>query len=148
LNRVQRLFSVFAITCAVSGAMASPASASPETLRRSMSNILFAPLDIALSPVVAANTIYKNLNNIDDSLGVRIAYVIPGFVWNVGLNAGSGVIRAAAGGLELLPGIFLLPFKLDMAPLFAPGEKGNALVDIETPPLNVKFGIDYSSIPY
>lgn len=128
--------------------MASPAAASPETLRRSMSNILFAPLDIVFSPFVAANTIYKNLNEIDDSLGVRLAYVIPGYVWNVGLMAGSGVIRAIAGGLELVPGIFLVPFDLDMTPLFAPGEKANALVDIETPPLNIKFGIDYTSVPY
>jgi len=128
--------------------MASPAAASPETLRRSMSNILFAPFDIALSPIVAANTIYKNLNDIDDSLGVRLAYVIPGYVWNVSVNAGAGVIRAVAGGLELVPGIFLVPFDLDMTPIFAPGEKANALVDIETPPLNIKFGIDYTSIPY
>jgi hypothetical protein len=129
-------------------ATASPAAASPETLRRSMSNILFSPLDIALSPVVAANSIYRNLNDIDDSLGVRIAYPLPGFVWNTGLTIGAGGLRMLTGLLELVPGLILLPFETDMDPLFAPGEKADALVDVETPPLAVKFGIDYSSVPY
>ena len=127
---------------------AAPAAASPETLRRSMGNILFAPFDIALSPVVAGNTIYRNLNDIGDSLGVRIAYPIPGYVWNVGLTIGSGAIRELSGLLELLPGLILLPFEADMSPLFAPSEKANALVDYDTPPLHIKFGIDYTSVPY
>jgi hypothetical protein len=88
------------------------------------------------------------MNDIDDSLGVRLAYVVPGYAWNTGLQIGAGALREVAGLLELLPGIFLLPFELDMDPLFAPTEKANAMVDIETPPLNIKFGIDYTSVPY
>jgi hypothetical protein len=129
-------------------AVASPATASPETLKRSMCNILFAPVDIALSPIVAAHSIYRNLNDIDDTLGVRLAYTVPGFAWNTGLQIGAGAIRELTGLIELVPGLFLLPFEADMDPLFAPTEKAGALVDIETPPLNIKFGIDYSSVPY
>jgi hypothetical protein len=129
-------------------AVASPATASPETLRRSIGNILFAPVDIALSPIVAAHAIYRNLNDIDDSLGVRLVYTIPGFAWNTGLVIGAGAIRELTGLIELVPGLLLLPFEADMDPLFAPTEKGGAFVDIETPPLQVKFGIDYSSVPY
>lgn len=129
-------------------AVASPAVASPETLKRAMSNILFAPVDIALSPIVAARSIYNNLRDIDDTVGVKVAYPIPGFVWNTGLQIGAGAIRELTGLIELVPGIFLLPFEADMDPLFAPPEKADALVDIETPPLYVKFGIDYSSVPY
>jgi len=113
-----------------------------------VSNILFAPLDIGLAPITAANAVYRNLNDIDDSLGVRLAYVLPGYGWNTGLFIGSGVIRLIAGALEFVPGIFLLPFETDMTPLFAPGEKANSMVDIDTPPLRIKFGIDYSSVPY
>ena len=148
MSRLQRNLCVCAIAAVMLGAAPNPASASPDTLKRSVSNLVFAPFDIALAPITAANTIYKNLNDIDDSLGVRLAYVIPGFGWNTGLMIGSGVIRAIAGALEFVPGLFLVPFDLDMAPLFAPGEKANALVDIDTPPLNIKFGIDYSSVPY
>jgi hypothetical protein len=127
---------------------ASPAAASPETLKRSMSNILFSPLDIALSPIVAGHSIYRNLNDIDDSLGVRIVYPVPGFAWNTGLTIGAGALRLVTGLLEFIPGLILLPFEADMDPLFAPAEKAESLVDVETPPLYVKFGIDYSSVPY
>ena len=127
---------------------ASPAAASPETLKRSIGNILFSPFDIALSPIVAANSIYRNLNDVGDSTGVRVAYTVPGFAWNTGLTIGAGAIRMLSGLIELVPGLVLLPFEADMDPLFAPGEKADALVDIETPPLNIKLGIDYSSVPY
>jgi hypothetical protein len=129
-------------------AAAGPAAASPETLKRSLGNILFAPLDIALSPIVAARSIYRNLNDIDDSVGVRLVYPLPGFAWNTGLQIGAGAIRELAGLLELLPGLVLLPFEADMDPLFAPAEKAAALVDVETPPVAIKFGIDYSSLAY
>jgi len=126
---------------------AGPAAASPETLKRSMSNIIGGPFDIVFSPVTAASSVYRNLNDIDDSLGVRIAYFLPGFVWNTGVNIGSGAIRVFAGVLELIPGIILLPFQTDIDAIFAPGEKGNALIDYDTPPLNIKWGIYYMDMP-
>jgi hypothetical protein len=143
-----RRFCVCGAVAALLIAAASPATASPETLRRSLGNILFAPVDIALAPIVAAHSIYRNLNDIDDSLGVRLVYTIPGFAWNTGLQIGAGAIRGLTGLIELVPGLVLLPFEADMDPLFAPTEKANALVDVETPPINIKFGIDYSSVPY
>jgi len=143
-----RRFCACAAAAALLISAASPAAASPETLKRALGNILFAPLDIALSPIVAARSIYQNIRDIDDSLGVRLAYTIPGFVWNMGVTIGAGGIREFTGLFELVPGIFLVPFEADMGPLFAPPEKAGALVDIETPPLNIKFGIDYTSVPY
>ena len=65
-----------------------------------MSNILFSPLDIALSPIVAANSIYRNLNDVGDSVGVRVAYTVPGFAWNTGLTIGAGAIRMLTGLIE------------------------------------------------
>jgi hypothetical protein len=127
--------------------VASPAAASPETLKRSMSNIIGGPFDMVFSPVTAANSVYRNLNEIDDSLGVRIVYTLPGFVWNTGLGLGSGAIRVFAGVLELIPGIILLPFRTDIDAIFAPGEKANALIDYDTPPLNIKWGIYYMDTP-
>jgi hypothetical protein len=47
------------------------------------------------------------------------------------------------GVIEFLPGLGLLPFEADLDPLFSPAEKADALVDKETPILDVKFGIDY-----
>jgi hypothetical protein len=123
---------------------AGPAAATPETLKRSVSNLLFGPVDIALTPYVAATNVYNNLQNVDDTMGVRIAYALPGYVWNMGVQIGAGTIRVLTGAIEFLPGLGLLFFDADMDPLFAPVEKAPALVDVDTPPLHMKFGITYT----
>ena len=124
-------------------AAAAPAGASPETLKRSISNILFGPFDIICAPIVGPRTVYKNIQDIEDSMWVRVAYVVPGVVWNTTLEAGSGIIRTMTGLIELVPGIGLIPFKADLDPLFSPVEKSDALVDVDTRVLNLKFCIDY-----
>ena len=141
---VGQLFAAGAVWALVVGA-ASPAPASPETLKRSVGNILFAPLDMLLAPVVAGQIIATNMREVDDSRWVRIVYPIPGYVWMVGLQLGGSVIREVSGLLELLPGLGLLFFETDLDPLYDPVERGDALVDIETRPLNIKFGIGYTS---
>jgi len=132
---------------ALFASLANPAAASPETLKRSMSNIIGGPFDMIFSPVTSANSVYRNLIDVGDSPSVRIAYTVPGFVWNTGLGIGSGAIRVFAGVLELIPGIILLPFRTDIDAIFAPGEKGNAMIDYDTPPLNIKWGIYYMDTP-
>lgn len=129
-------------------AMAAPAQASPETLRRSMGNILFGPFDIALSPVTSGRIIYNNLRDIDDSPWVRIVYPLPGYVWVMGINIGGGILREVTGLIELVPGIGLYFLEADLDPLYDPIERGDALVDIETDPLLIKFGMNYTSVPY
>jgi len=126
-------------------ATASPVLASPETLKRSAGNILFAPLDIVLAPVVAGQSLANNMRETDDPRWMRAAYAIPGYAWLVGAQLGGGVIREIGGLLELLPGLGLLFFEADLDPLFDPAESGKALVEAETRPLNIKFGIDYTS---
>lgn len=124
--------------------LAGPASASPETLKRSVGNLLFAPLDIAFTPIVSARDVVNNLQNVDDTMGVRVAYALPGYVWNMGVQVGSSTIRMIAGTLELLPGIGLFFFEADLDPLFSPVERAPALVDYDTPPIHFKFGISYT----
>lgn len=124
---------------------AAPAAATPATFKRSIQNLTQFPLDVALSPVVAANSIQRNLRTIDDSLAVKIAYPIPGFFWNTMVQAGAGVLRGVTGVLEFVPGVILLPFDTDMDPLFDPSEENSALVDYETPVYHVKFGVDYTT---
>jgi hypothetical protein len=122
----------------------SPAHATGETLKRATSNILMAPFDIALSPIVAAKTIVTNMREIDDTVPVRVAYALPGYVFLTGVQAGAGTIRAISGVLEFLPGLGLLFFDNDLDPLYDPVERGDALVDYDTRFLNLKFGIDYT----
>ena len=121
----------------------TPASATPETLKRSVGDILFAPLDIATSPVTAGKALYTNLREIDDARWKRIVFPIPGYLWILGVQIGGGAIREIAGLLELVPGLGLWFFDADLDPLFGPVERSDALVDLKTPPLNIKFGVNY-----
>ncbi|HEY8154164.1 MAG TPA: hypothetical protein VII72_08565 [Myxococcota bacterium] len=135
---------VLAVALLLLVSLAGPASASPETLKRSVSNVLFGPLDVAFTPVVSARNVINNLQNVDDTMGVRVAYAVPGYVWNMGVQIGAGTIRVLTGVIEFLPGLGLFFFDADLDPLFSPVERGQALVDYDTPPLNIKFGITYT----
>ena len=137
------------------------AQASPETLRRATGNIIQAPLDVFLAPIVAGRTLVGNLRDIDDTTAVRVFYAVPGYLWLTGVQVGAGVLRGVSGALELLPGIFLLPFETDIDPLFDPADRGAALVEWENEfaenpimqwiPIatwNVRFGVTYTSADY
>jgi hypothetical protein len=140
--------SLLALFTSTLGLFAStPASATPETLKRSVGNILFAPFDIAVSPVTAGKALYTNLQEIDDARWKRIVFPIPGYVWILGVQIGGGALREIAGLLELVPGLGLLFFDTDLDPLFDPAERNEALVDVDTPPLKIKFGVNYIGAP-
>jgi hypothetical protein len=142
--RRPRLLAVFGLTTLLLVGQAGPASATPETLKRSVSNVLFGPLDILFTPVVSARNIIRRLHDVDDTTAVRVAYALPGYGWDMGVQVGAGVTRVLTGVIEFLPGIGLFFFDADLDPLFSPVEHGQALVDYDTPPLNVKFGITYT----
>jgi hypothetical protein len=139
-----------AAACALLAALvaAAPAQAGPDVLKRSVGNIVFAPIDMVLSPFIAANTMYNNLRNVDDSLGVRIAYVPMGFCWNTGVQAMGAVTREITGLLELVPGIGLFFLDADMDPLLAPVDRGNALLSVDSEIFPVRVGIDYTTVPF
>ena len=79
----------------------------------------------------------------------------------VTVSVGAAVIRGVAGLIELVPGIFLLPFETDIDALYDPADRGAALVEFENPlaedgvakwfPMitwNVRFGVTYTSAEY
>ena len=126
-------------------AVASPASATSETLKRSIENIICAPFDILLSPVISVMTITDNMRFIDDSLGVQVAYPLPSTAWNTGIVIGISVIREIDGLLELIPGMFLFFSEADIDPLFAPVENSEALYEIDLPIILLRFGMKYTA---
>jgi len=115
------------------GATAGPAAASPETLRRSLGNIIGGPLDMLLSPIQGGYTLAINLRDIDDSTAVRVVYALPGWIWLTQLNFGSGGLRAVTGLFELVPGVLLFPFKTDLDPMFDAVETARAMVNYDNP---------------
>ena len=148
MNLPRRRIRLLAASLAAAFFAAAPsAQASPATVLRATSNLVFSPIDLVLSPVVAARGVYTNMQDIDDSTGVRVVYAVPGWAWNTGVQFGGAIIRGISGILEFVPGVILIPFEADMDPLYDPAERGEALVDRgETFP--VKFGINYTTIPY
>jgi hypothetical protein len=142
-RRLAAAAAVVSFVASVPGA----ASASPATLKRSISNITMAPVDLALSPVMAGMGLVRGLQEQDDSVGVKLAYPIPGFVWLTMLQAGSSVLRLITGVFEFVPGLLLLPFDADLEPLFDPSSENDALVDLDLVVYQLRFGIDYTSAP-
>ena len=78
---------------------------------------------------------------------MRIVFPLPGYVWLLGVQIGGGAIREITGLLELLPGLGLLFFDADLDPLYDPAERNDALVEVQTPSLNIKFGVNYIASP-
>ncbi len=137
------------LLCGLIFSAGTPAPASTETLKRSISSLTQAPLDLVLSPMVALLAVVTRMNEQNDPVGVRVAFAVPGVVWNTGVNIGASIIRFVTGGIELIPGVLLLPFEADLDPLFSPIANAGALFEIETPCcLDVKFGLDYTAAVY
>lgn len=125
-----------------------PARATPDTLKRSVENLTLWPIDVLLSPVVAGQTLVTNLQDIEDSTAVRIAYPLPGYVWLTCVQIGAGVLRGVTGAFELIPGLILLPLDADLDPLYDPADENEALVDYELPFYHIRFGINYTTAGY
>lgn len=135
---------VLALALALVAGTPGTAQATGETLKRATSNLLMAPFDMVLSPIVAGKTMYTNMREVEDSTAVRIGYAVPGYVFLTGVQLGAATIRAISGVLEFVPGVGLLFFDTDLDPLYDPVESSDALVDYDTRFLHMKFGIDYT----
>jgi len=140
-----RRIAVWLLTGALAALPAPAAHAAAETLVRSLQNLALAPLDVALAPAVAGQAIYRNLQDSDEGLAAKVAFTLPGWVWNTGVGVFAGAMRGLAGALELPPGLVLAPFETQLDPLFDAVERSDALVDAELGALRLKFGIDYTS---
>jgi hypothetical protein len=144
MKRSRLLSGLFAATIAL--AVATPALATVDVLRRSFENMPQGLLDSVLSPVTAGQSIVNNLQDIEDTPGVRAVYTVPGFVWNTMANFGGGLIRSLTGVMELPVGVVLLFTDAEMEPLFDPVEDNDSLVlyDDYEDVYRVKFGTHYS----
>jgi hypothetical protein len=137
------------ILCSAIVSGGSPALASPETLKRSVSNLTQAPLDLLFSPMNGLLAVITQMNEQEDPVAVRVVFAVPGVIWNTGVNIGASVIRFITGGIEFVPGVFLFPFDADLDSLYSPVENAAALVEFDTPCcIYVKFGLDYTAAAY
>ena len=123
----------------------APAGATAKTLKRAIENLTQAPLELALAPLTAGVSVVQGLRKTDDSRAVRIAYPLPGYLWNVMVYSGAALLRGVSGALELAPGVVYLGSAKDLDPLFDPVEESASLVDVESDFYRVKLGVDYTT---
>jgi hypothetical protein len=143
--RSARLLAFVGLVALLVAAAPAPSHAGPKTLIRSFQNLLFFPLDFALSPFVGGKAIWEKWRDSDDSTAVKWGYAPFAPIWGNSVQAGASVLRGVSGALELLPGLVLLPFDAEMEPLYDLSETQPALVDQEAGPVRIKFGVDYLS---
>jgi len=145
--RRARVARLWMLSLAVALLAALPATATTAVLRRAFENMPQGVGDVVLSPYTAGHTLYTNMTTIEDTLPVRIAYCVPGYVWNLMSNAGGGLIRSLTGVLELPTGLVLLFSDAEMEPLFDPAEDNEALItwDEYEDIYRVKTGISYTA---
>ena len=146
-DRGARAARLWMLSLAVALLAALPAAATTNVLKRSFENMPQGLGDVVLSPYTAGRTIYNNLTTIEDTTPVRVAYIVPGYAWNLMSTIGGGLIRSITGVLELPVGLVLLFSKADMEPLFDPAEDEEALINYDEYEdiYRVKFGICYTT---
>lgn len=127
-------------------ASTQPAEATPQTILRGLGNVVLAPLDAALAPVTTFIGIRQNLQDIDDSPGVRLFYPVPAYFYAVGLQLACAPIRSISGAMEIAVGVLVLPLDTDVDPLFDAVEDADALVEIDIDYMDypLRFGLNYT----
>lgn len=143
----RRLVSALAVT-AIVASLALPAAATTATLKRSIENLTLWPLDVVTTPIVAGQSIYENMQSESDTLAVKIAYPVPGYLWNCMVGFGASVLRGVSGVIELVPGLILLPLDADLDPLYDPPAENPALVDWQNGVYDMRFGVHYTTGGY
>lgn len=134
------------VALALGLATPSTASADPGQLCRAGANLLFAPLDLALSPFIAGKDLYYGLTEIDDPLAIKVIGAAPGYAFLVGLQLGGGAIRGIAGGLEILPGLITFFREGEQGALYRSQDEAWALYSEDFGPCPVRLGTSYQTI--
>ncbi len=136
------------VTSLASTLVPARASADAVQLCRSITAITLAPTDIILSPYISYKDLRYGLEENDDTFGVKVDYVFPGYLFLNLMQIGGAMIRVVAGALEFLPGLFSLPRETSGKPFFQNWADSKALYDSEWGPCLIKIGSSYNATAY
>ena len=144
-NRILRVV-ITAVALVTVALPASSARASGQALRRATENVLWAPLDLAATPVLLGYNMGRNFYGskkysvTQKILGTPPALLF-GSVFTVTTSVGGAFARASAGLIELPIGLGALALGKDPDPFYNTSDM-NALVDFPNDIFTVKFGIN------
>ena len=138
---------VFAVALAValSGAPGE-AKADASQLCRATANLVLAPFDALLAPIIVAKDEYYGLTEIDDPLALKIAGAAPGYVFLLGVQIGGAIFREISAAFEFIPGLVTLFREGSQPALYRSAEDAWALYAEQYGPCPVKLGISYNTI--
>ena len=80
---------------------AGVASASPDTLRMALEDILFGAVDVVVAPVNGGRATARNLDEVSDNAALQGLYAVPAALGLTTLQALQGLLRTATGIVEL-----------------------------------------------
>jgi hypothetical protein len=112
------------------GLSAAPAAAQVATMRRATENILMAPVDVVLTPVVVKNTVQAGLENANMPTALAVPTAGMGIIL-------SSMLQLVVTGARLTSGLIELPVGALIAPVDALTER-----DLSTPVLFSTEGTD------
>lgn len=142
---VRTAFLALVLLAALSGAPGD-ARADATQLCRSGANLVLAPFDAVLAPVIVGKDMYYGLTEIDDELALQIAAAVPGYIFLNGVQIGGAIFREIAGVFEFIPGLVTLFREGSQPALYRSAEDAWALYGEQYGPCPVKIGISYNTI--
>ena len=134
------------VSILLTGVHPSPADADASQLCRSISSIVLAPTDLAFGPIIAAKDIWYGMGEWDDPVMLRMAGVLPGYVYLNAMQLGGSLLRVVGGLFEFPMGLFTLFREGAQGWLFRAHADMYALYAAEFGPCPVRIGTSYNSI--
>jgi hypothetical protein len=106
-----------ALAVALGAPAARPAAAGSRLFMHSINTVAATPLELAVSPYVAGDTLVHNMDVQGMSTGAKRVFAVPGFIWLWMSQIGMGAGRGMGGFLQLPVGLALLATPWDLGPL-------------------------------
>ena len=134
------------VLATLAGGVPSQARADAGQLCRSVANMVLAPSDMLLGPIVAGKDEYYGLTEIDDPVALKAAGAIPGYLLLLGLQTGGSIFRAIAGVMEFPLGVVTLFREGEQPPLFRSQQDAWAWYSEDFGPCPVHVGVSYNTL--
>ena len=122
------------------------ARADATQLCRAGANLVLAPFDALLGPIIAGKDEYYGLTEIDDPVALKAFGAIPGYILLNGLQLGGSMFREISALMELPIGMVTLFRDGPQPPLFRSQEEAWALFSEDYGKCPVRFGTSYNTI--
>ena len=146
VNTTLRAVLLALVLASLGAGMPSQARADAGQLCRGFSNLVLAPADMALGPVIAGKDEYYGMTEIDDPMALKVVGAVPGYILLLGLQTGGAIIREISAFMEIPLGLVTLFREGEQPPLFRSQNDAWAWYSEDFGPCPVRFATSYNTI--